>query len=112
VKRLVVILALLVANAHAQHFVTLTWSQSITAGILQNKIYRASGSTYALIFTSTHPITFYQDTTVVGGVTYSYRVTGVTAAGETTPTQVQPGLVVVPLDTETAKPKNAKATAQ
>lgn len=102
----------LVASAHAQHFVTVTWSQSITAGILQNKIYRASGSTYTLIFTSSHPITFFQDTTVVGGVTYSYRVSGVTAAGESTPTQVQPELVVVPPNTEPAKPKNAKATAQ
>ena len=64
--------------------VNLTWAQSTSAGITQNKVYRSttgSAGPYSLIATISAG-TSYPDTTVVNGNTYFYTVTAVNAGGE------------------------------
>jgi hypothetical protein len=64
--------------------VNLTWVQSSSSGITQNKVYRStsgSGGPYTLLATLS-PTTSYADTAVANGSTYYYTVTAVNANGE------------------------------
>lgn len=76
-KRIAILLLLFCSFAAAQHSVTLTWYQSVSAGVTGNKVYRStlSGGPYAVIYTSTTQVTTYQDTAVVGNGLYYYVVT-------------------------------------
>ncbi len=63
--------------------VTLTWTQSVTAGITGNNVYRGtvSGGPYTLITaTPLAPSTTYTDTTVLSSSTYYYVVTAIEGA--------------------------------
>ena len=73
------------ANA-AKRKVMLTWTQSVTPNITQNKIYRATttGGPYTVIATIAAQ-TSYTDTQVTGGITYFYVVSALTANGESGP---------------------------
>ena len=67
----------------ARRKVTLTWVQSPSAGVTQNKIYR--GTAAAGPFASVATIgatTSYSDTNLASGVTYYYHVTAVNGSGE------------------------------
>jgi len=57
--------------------VILKWTQSSTIDIVGNRVYRAttSGGPYALLYTSSTPITSYSDSSVASGTTYYYVVT-------------------------------------
>jgi len=70
----------------AKRKVMLNWTQSASAGVTQNKIYRstADGGPYVAI-ASIGANTSYTDTQVVGGTTYYYVVTAVSGAGESAP---------------------------
>jgi len=64
--------------------INLTWTQSNSAGISQNKIYRStngSGGPYSLIATLS-PTTSYSNTGLTSGATYYYVVTAVSPNGE------------------------------
>jgi len=77
--------------ASAKKKINLSWSQSPTPGIIQNKVYRstAEGGTYSLL--DTIPAgTSYGDR-VLSGSTYFYRVTAVSTRGESTPSNVATG---------------------
>jgi hypothetical protein len=67
----------------AKRKVMLSWTQSVTPGVTQNRIYRAtvSGGPYGLI-ASVGAQTSYTDTQVIGGTIYYYVVTAVSATGE------------------------------
>ena len=75
--------------------VRLSWAQSTTPGVTQNKIYRSitNGGPYAHI-SSIVANTSYTDTQVYRGATYYYVVTAVSGNGES-----------VPSNQDTAKPK-------
>jgi len=64
--------------------INLTWTQSSSSGITQNKVYRStsgSGGPYSLIATLS-PATSYANTGLTSGTTYFYVVTAVNANGE------------------------------
>lgn len=65
--------------------VTLTWTQSATAGVTKNCIYRGTVAgvyTTPALFCSAAPITSYEDQLVTRGTSYHYAVTAVTGAIE------------------------------
>lgn len=65
-------------NGPTQPSVVLTWTQSVSAGVTRNCVYRGAASGgYSLpaIFCSPAPIITYTDTTVVRGQSYHYAVT-------------------------------------
>ena len=66
--------------------IALSWTQSSSSGLTNNKIYRSTSSTgpYSLIATIVAG-TSYVDTTVTSRTTYFYRVTAVSAGGESAP---------------------------
>ena len=66
--------------------VKLSWTQSTSQGVTQNKIYRSTtdGGPYAVI-ASIGANTSYTDTQVTGGTTYYYVVTAVSGNGESAP---------------------------
>jgi hypothetical protein len=66
--------------------VKLSWTQSTSAGVTQNRIYRSTtnGGPYAVI-ASIGANTSYTDTQVTGGITYYYVVTAVSGSGESGP---------------------------
>jgi fibronectin type 3 domain-containing protein len=66
--------------------VKLSWTQSTSPGVTQNKIYRSTtnGGPYAVI-ASIGANTTYTDTQVTGGTTYYYVVTAVSGNGESAP---------------------------
>ncbi len=70
----------LTANGVRRH-VNLTWTQSVSANIVQNKVYRSTtnGGPYSLIATLA-ATTSYQDRAVVSGKTYYYVVTAVNSS--------------------------------
>jgi len=64
--------------------INLTWTQSNSGGITQNKVYRStngSGGPYSLIATLS-PASSYSNTGLTSGTTYFYVVTAVSANGE------------------------------
>jgi len=64
--------------------INLSWTQSSSSGITQNKVYRStsgSGGPYSLRATLSAS-TSYSDTGLTSGVTYFYSVTAVNASGE------------------------------
>lgn len=63
--------------------VTLTWTQSISSGITNNKVYRAttSGGPYTLV-TTLAPSTTYTNSGLTTGRTYYFVVTAVNSGGE------------------------------
>jgi beta-glucanase (GH16 family) len=64
--------------------IKLTWTQSTSGGITQNKVYRSttgSAGPYSLRATLS-PTTTYTDTGLTGGATYYYVVTAVSSGGE------------------------------
>ena len=67
----------------AKRKVMLNWTQSSTAGVTQNNVYRSttSGGPYSRIATI-GANTSYSDTQVAGGTTYYYVVTAVSGGGE------------------------------
>lgn len=60
--------------------VTLTWTQSTSSGITQNRIYRSTGSGFSLHATIQAGVS-YSDTSVTPGKTYTYKVTAVSGNG-------------------------------
>ena len=66
--------------------VKLSWTQSTSPGVTQNKIYRSTtnGGPYAVI-ASIGANTSYTDTQVTGGTTYYYVVTAVSGNGKSAP---------------------------
>lgn len=68
----------------AKRKITLAWTQSVTSGITGNRVYRsADGASFTLLATLA-PATSYSDA-VPSGTTYTYRVTAVSAVGESAP---------------------------
>lgn len=76
---LLILAVLFSLPAFAQHSVTLSWTQSTSAGVTSNNVYRSvvSGGPYSLVFSSSSPIVSWLDTQVSGGSTYYYVVTAV-----------------------------------
>ena len=65
-------------NGPSSPSVSLNWTQSTTAGVTANCVYRGSAAgkyDMPAIFCSTAPITSYKDTTVWRSMTYHYAVT-------------------------------------
>lgn len=73
----------LTASTTGKRKINLTWTQSTSSGITQNKVYRSTttGGPYTLRATL-GPTTSYQDTGLTSGTTYYYRVTAVNGGGE------------------------------
>lgn len=72
-------------NGPTSPSVKLSWTQSTTAGVTANCIYRgptANVYTIPAIFCSSAPITTYTDLTAVRGTTYHYAVTAQVGATE------------------------------
>src|SRR5208337_2609160 len=87
VRRLLLALFLFAsaAVAQTQHAATLSWTQSTTAGVTANNVYRGtvSGGPYTLLTTTALPAaTTYVDNSVTGGTTYYYVVTALIGASE------------------------------
>ena len=74
----------LTAHATAKKKINLHWTQSPTAGVTQNGIYRKiSGGSYPGTPTATiNATTSYNSTGLTSGTTYCYAVTAISAAGE------------------------------
>jgi hypothetical protein len=74
------------STVSAKGKVKLSWTQSTSPGVTQNKIYRSTtnGGPYAVI-ASIGANTTYTDTQVTGGTTYYYVVTAVSGNGESAP---------------------------
>jgi fibronectin type 3 domain-containing protein len=72
----------LTAKASGKKKVNLSWTQSNSPGLTANRIYRATASngTYNLIATIS-PNTSFNNTGLVSGTTYFYRVTAVNGSG-------------------------------
>jgi fibronectin type 3 domain-containing protein len=71
------------AAVAGSHSVVLSWTQSTSAAITSNKVYRGTisgGET--LLYTSSTPIVTYTDGPFATGATYYYRVTAINANGE------------------------------
>jgi fibronectin type 3 domain-containing protein len=99
-----------IPDSPTQHQVALTWTQSTTAGVTGNNVYRgaASGGPYSLIYGSATPITAYTDTSVTGGSTYYYVVTAFIGSEESAySNQFQATIPVAP-----AAPTGLTGTAQ
>jgi chitinase len=79
-------------NGPSQPSVVLTWTQSTTAGVTKNCVYRGTASgTYVLPGTCIPVATTYTDTTPTAGTTYYYAVTAQVSGVESaysTPVQV------------------------
>jgi len=75
---------LLRSLATAKKKINLHWTQSPTAGVTQNGIYRKiSGGSYPGTPTATiNATTSYNSTGLTSGTTYCYAVTAISAAGE------------------------------
>jgi galactose oxidase-like protein/fibronectin type III domain protein/Kelch motif protein len=73
----------LTASATGKRKINLTWTQSTSSGITQNKVYRSTttGGPYTPRATL-GATTSYQDTGLTSGTTYYYRVTAVNGGGE------------------------------
>jgi hypothetical protein len=73
----------LTASAAGKRKINLSWTQSSTPGVTQNSIYRGTtpGGPYTLRATISATTSF-QDTSVTSGTTYYYRVTAISAGGE------------------------------
>lgn len=80
----VLLLTLTAFAAPTQHQAALAWTQSSSAGLTSNCVYRSqtSGGPYTQLFCSTAPITNYTDLTVAGGQTYFYVVTALVGSEE------------------------------
>jgi lysophospholipase L1-like esterase len=63
--------------------INLSWTQSATAGVTLNNIYRStnSGGPYSLV-TTVNATTSYSNTGLTGGTTYYYVVTALSSSGE------------------------------
>jgi hypothetical protein len=71
----------LTAKATGKRKISLSWKQSISPNVTQNKIYRSTpGGSYALIATIPAAISF-QDTGLVSGTTYYYVVSALNSSG-------------------------------
>ena len=79
----------LVASQAGKRKIALNWTQSNSAGITENIIYRSnsSGGTYVPI-QSIPAGTFYQDGGLNSGSTYYYRVTAVNGSGQSAPSNI------------------------
>lgn len=75
----------LVAHAAGKRKINLTWTQSASPNVTQNKVYRSTSSSgpFSLIATIA-PTTSYNNTGLTSGSTYYYFVTAVTSGGEST----------------------------
>jgi fibronectin type 3 domain-containing protein len=73
----------LIATRNKPGRISLRWIQSTTPGLTSNGIYRRTDpDPYPASPTFTiSPNTAYQDNSVIGGTTYCYRVTAISAAG-------------------------------
>ena len=73
----------LTANATGKRKINLSWTQSTSSGITQNKVYRSttSGGPYTLRATL-GAVTTYQDSGLTSGTTYYYVVTAANSSGE------------------------------
>jgi fibronectin type 3 domain-containing protein len=70
------------ATGNPKASVSLTWMQSASPGVTQNKIYRGpSGGPYAPV-AQINPATSYVDTKLTSGTSYCYVVTALSAGGE------------------------------
>lgn len=76
----------LAATTSGKRKIALSWTQSSTPGITQNKVYRStsSGGPYALVATL-NPTTSYSNSGLSSGTTYYYVVTAVGGSGESDP---------------------------
>jgi hypothetical protein len=65
------------------HYVSLSWTASVSANIVGYKVYRATSSTgsYTLLTASPVTTTSYSDSTVQAGQTYYYAATAVDSSG-------------------------------
>ncbi len=73
------------ASSNRPRFIALSWTQSATPGITQNRIYRrTSGGTYSPLATVT-PATSYKDSGLSRGVSFCYVVTALIGGGESSP---------------------------
>jgi fibronectin type 3 domain-containing protein len=103
----------LTATPNGTNRIDLSWNTS--AGATSYKIYRAGpgaacpANQYTLITTVTAPTTTYSDLTVVGGNTYSYRVTAVVSVCESDRSSC--ASAVAPTCTPLAAPASVSATA-
>lgn len=79
VLAVVVTVLLTWASAQNTHSVSLTWTQSPSAGVTSNNVYQASttGGPYTLAYSSTSPITSYTVGNLPGSTTYYFVVTAV-----------------------------------
>jgi fibronectin type 3 domain-containing protein len=75
------ILGARIANRIVEGGVVLTWVQSSTAGVVQNKIYRSTGVGAYSLLAVVSPSTTYTDKNMTKGTTYNYRVTAFTSLG-------------------------------
>ena len=65
------------------HTVVVSWTQSTSSGVTGNNLYRGTASGAETLYqTFSTPTTTYTDTSVSNGTTYYYRVTAVSAGGE------------------------------
>lgn len=70
-------------NIPGAHQVLLNWTQSTGSGITGNNVYRGTASgAETLLYSSNTPITTYTDAGITNGATYYYKVTAVSAGGE------------------------------
>jgi fibronectin type 3 domain-containing protein len=76
----------LAATASGKRKISLTWSQSAGPGVIQNIVYRSDSANgvYGLV-AALAPTTAYQDPGLTSGATYFYRVTALSNAGESLP---------------------------
>lgn len=63
-------------------YVTLSWSQSVSPDVVQNKVYRSTSSTTGFTAIATlGATTSYTDRAVVKGKTYYYKITAINSSG-------------------------------
>lgn len=65
------------------HYVSLSWTASVSSGVVGYKVYRATSATgsYTLLTSSPVTTTSYTDSTVQAGQTYYYAATAVDSSG-------------------------------
>ena len=73
----------------AKRKISLSWTQSVTPGVAQNRIYRSpTGAAGSYVVLATIPATTAYSDSVTSGSTYYYYVTAVSSVGESTPSNV------------------------